>query len=251
MRGYATISPTTWQTDIKKLRGDLEAIAVYYHLTTSPHSNMIGLYTLPIAYLSYEIGTPHEGASKGLARVMEAGICSYDDDNEIVWVFEMAKTQVAPRLSPKDNKVISVAKLLAALPICPITLAFYRHYREAFHLADQIVLEEYERAFKAPSEPLRSKEQEQEQKQDHEKDLGSGSRPSGSEGKGDTYTHARESETQDPFDPPSSLEEGRALLAGKGVPARFMEDALHRLMKGKLFPCDIDDWKLEARGEAA
>lgn len=55
MRNFATIPPSVWQTDLKKLRGDVEAIAVHYHLTTSSHSTMIGIYPLPVMFLAYDI----------------------------------------------------------------------------------------------------------------------------------------------------------------------------------------------------
>ncbi|WP_334541620.1 hypothetical protein [Rhizobium leguminosarum] len=250
MRGYAAIPPSIWQTEIKKLRGDIEAIAVHYHLTTSTHSNMIGLYPLPLMFLAYEIGSPLEGASKGLRRVIEAGICTYDEASEIVWVHDMAKSQVAPRLSPKDNKVVAVAKQLAMLPICSITLDFYTHYRDLFHLGGQPILDEFERAFQAPSKPLRSKEQEQEKDQDQKKDLDTGTGPFGSEAKMDTYPHVRKNEPEDPFDPPRSVEEGKSFLLSKGLPPRYMDQALQRLMRGALFPCDIEAWIEEVRGAA-
>ncbi len=248
MRGYATIPPSIWQTDLKKLRGDVYAIAVHYHLTTSTHSNMIGIYPLPLMFLAYEMGSPLEGASKGLQKVIEAGICTYDEETEIVWVHDMAKTQVAPSLRPNDNRVVSVAKQIAMLPICQITLAFYAHYRDPYHLGDQPILNEFERAFRAPSKPLRSKEQEQEKKQDQDLDTGEGS--SGFEATRDTYLHARESEAEDPFDPPRSVEDGKSFLLSKGLPPRYMEQALQRLMRGVLYPCDIEEWIEEARGAA-
>lgn len=247
MRSFATIPPSIWQTEIKKLRGDVDAIAVHYHLTTSTHSNMLGLYLLPLVYLAYDMGSP-EGASKGLRKVIEAGICTYDEESEIVWVHDMAKSQVAPRLSPKDNRVVAVAKQLSMLPICQITLAFYAHYRELFHLGDQPILNDFERVVEAPSKPLRSKEQEQEKNQDQDLDTGAGQ--SGFEARRDTYPHARESDAEDPFDAPRSVEEGKSFLVFKGLPPQFMDQALQRLMRGKLFPCDIRDWIAEVRGAA-
>ncbi|NML73576.1 hypothetical protein HHL25_05485 [Rhizobium sp. S-51] len=246
MRKFATIPPSIWQTDLKKLRGDIEAITIHYYLTTCSLSTMIGIYHLPVVFLAYETGLDPEGASKGLRRVCEAGIASYDEGTEIVWVHQMAATQVAPRLSPKDNRVPSVAKQLAALPICPITLDFYRTYRDAYHFADQPSLDEFERGFQGASYTLRSKEKEKDKGQ--EQDLGQGEGQMGSGGKRDTYTHARENEDQEfPYDPAKSVEEGKAFLRRLGLPAKFTDQALQRLMRGSLFPCDIENWKNEAR----
>ncbi|QAZ46127.1 hypothetical protein [Mesorhizobium sp. Pch-S] len=245
MRAFAAVPPTVWQTDIKKLRGEPEAVAVYFHLLTSPHTNMIGMYPLDLQYVAIDLGSPLEGASKGLRRVCEAGLATYDEVNEIVWVHDMAISQVAPRLSPKDNRVQAVAKLLATLPICPITLSFYTRYRDVFHLRDALVLEDFERAsrspFEAPSEPLRSKEKEKEQ----DKDPGQGKEKLGSEGEELGATRVSD-EREDPYEPRSSIEDGRRFLIGIGVPVSRMETALQRLMRGALFPCDVDEWKHEA-----
>lgn len=247
MRSFAAISPTVWQTDIKKLRGDPEAVAVYFHLLTSPHSTMIGIYPLNLDYLAIDLGSPSEGASKGLRRVCEVGLASYDEANEIVWVHDMALSQVAPRLSPKDNKVSAIAKQLSMLPICQITLDFYRRFRELYHLWDLPIMEDFERAFRspfeAPSEPLRSKEKEK----DKEQDLGKDQNQFGSREIELGSTHAREDEQEFAFDPPSSVLEGRDFLVSKGIPVEFIETALQRLMRGALYPCDIEEWKREAR----
>lgn len=248
MRKFATIPPTVWQTDMKKLRGDTDAIAVHYHLTTSPHSTMIGIYPLPMIYLAHEIWGSSEGAyqgaSKGLRRVVEAGIASYDEENEIVWVHEMPITQVGASLAPKDNRVSAVAKHLLMLPICPITLSFYERFRNLYHLKDQIILDEFERGFQGASEGLRSKEKEQEKDQD----LGPEQENWALE---EEYTRAQENEAPElPYDPPNTIEEGRLFVMRMGVPSQFQEAAMQRHRRGALFPCDIENWKAEARTRA-
>ena len=46
---------------------------------------------LPKIIISHETGMSLEGASKGLQRCIEAGFCAYDDEAEVVWVYEMAR----------------------------------------------------------------------------------------------------------------------------------------------------------------
>ncbi|NDV88779.1 hypothetical protein GTW51_18960 [Aurantimonas aggregata] len=252
MRSFAAIPPVVWQMDIKKLRGDPTAIAVYYHLTTSPHSTMIGIYALDLHYLSIDLGIPFEGASKGLRRVIEEGLASYDEEHEIVWVHEMAISQVAPRLSPKDNRVLAVAKQLAQLPICQITLAFYARYRDVFNLRDALCLEDFERSsgrgFEGASEGLRSKEKEKEKDQD----LGEGQNKIRFDDERLVPTREAFDAQEFAFEPKPSLEENRKFLVQMGVPAHRMETALQRLIREALFPCDIAEWKTEVRnGRAA
>lgn len=248
MRSYATVPPSVWQTDVKKLRGDTDAIAAYFHLLTSPHSTMIGIYPLPIAYLAHDMGSPLEGASKGLRRVCEVGLATYDEDREIVWVHEMSCSQVGPRMSPKDNKVSTVAKLLEMLPICPITLSFYGKFRDLYHLKEQHCLEGFEIAFtspfEAPSEPLR-RGFTQEQEKEQEKDLGQDQDQIGSGGEELGSAHASEELPEEPF-PRMPMEQGKRFLAEIGCPPAFMQEALKRLLYGCLYQCDIDAWKIEA-----
>lgn len=247
MRNFAAVPPTVWQTDIKKLRGDPMAVAVYMHLLTSPHSTMIGIYPLSVDYLAVDLGSPFQGASEGLRRVCEASLATYDPMNEIVWVHNMAGQQIAPRLSPKDNRVQAVAKQLAMLPICPITLAFYERYRDVFHLRDALVLEDFERTLgrgsEGASEALRSKDKDK----DKNKDPGEETGQFGPEGGNLGATCARDDQFEQPYEAKSTVDEGRRFLVEIGVPAARMETALQRLMREALFPCDVEEWKREER----
>ncbi|MDM9629525.1 hypothetical protein QTL95_26940 [Rhizobium sp. S152] len=247
MRKFASVPPRVWQADLKAIRGDTEAIVVHYHLTTSGHANMLGLYYVPVAYIAHELGISSEGASKGLLSLMQAGICEYDFDRDLVWVREMAADQVAPQLSPKDKRVRGIAEQLAMLPICPTTLGFYQKYRLPFHLHDERCLEDFEMAItdfgEAPSKPLRSKEK------DKDKDLGEGKGPSGL-GTARSSKAASPQETMfTPFPIPSSPTEGRDFLSRHLVPKSQMDECLKRLLGGNLTPFDLEGI-VETRGAA-
>ncbi|MBX5020178.1 hypothetical protein HJB68_29220 [Rhizobium lentis] len=244
MRKFASIPPRVWQADLKRVRGNLEALAVHYHLTTSGHANMLGLYYVPVAYIAHEIGCPQEGASKGLLDLIEAKICSYDYQRELVWVHEMAADQIAPQLSPKDKRVKGVADQLAMLPICPITLGFYQRYRVPFHLYDERNLEEFEVSMpddaEAPSKALRSKEKE--------KDLEEGEGPSGFRGR---ESSEKTSETMfSPFPIPKSSADGRTFLLNKGVPGGQIDACLRNLLGGNFTPYDLEGILTDARSAA-
>ena len=75
MRDYGKISPSFWTGKTGKAikAGGQEAVVVAMYLMSSPHSNMIGMYYLPMMYLAHEAGLGLEGASKGLRRACEAG----------------------------------------------------------------------------------------------------------------------------------------------------------------------------------
>ncbi|EOT0437846.1 DNA-binding protein, partial [Escherichia coli] len=165
MRNYATISPQFWlgETGRKLRKSGPECMVVALYMMTSPHSNMLGLYYLPVLYIAHETGLDPEGASKGLQMACEAGFCSYDHDSEVVWVHEMAAWQVGESLKPGDNRCAGVRNEYSALLENPFLSLFYDKYKDDFHLD---VRRESCRKIEAPSEPLSSQEQEQEQERD-------------------------------------------------------------------------------------
>lgn len=178
MRDYATVSPVFWtgQTGRRLKAAGPDAMLVALYLVTSPHSNALGLYYLPALYVAHETGLPLEGASKALQRAQDAGFCAYDQDAEVVWVFEMARFQIGSALSPKDNRVKWVNEEYAKLPKCKFLKDFFDKYASAFHLKEARGGAHNTTPLEAPSEPHRSQEQEQDQDKE-EPSLRSGSCP--------------------------------------------------------------------------
>lgn len=135
MSDYRKISPLFWTGRMgKSLRGHPEAQIVATYLITAPSANALGLYYLPVVFIAHDTGLPFEGASEGLRRCIEGGFCAYDEDSEVVWVFEMAAWQVASKLSEKDNRVSWVNKQYKNLPDNPFLFDFFERYGEAFLL---------------------------------------------------------------------------------------------------------------------
>lgn len=161
MRDYAKVEPKAWHGETFKAlrRRGSEALLVGLYLTTSPSSNMLGLFAQPILYMAHETGLGEEGARKGLAACIEEGFCGYDEASEMVWVHEMAKYQIASELKPSDLRCKGIQKDFEALPRNPFLHPFFARYKDAFHLSPR-------RDMEAPSKPLRSQEQEQEQEQE-------------------------------------------------------------------------------------
>lgn len=147
MRDYAKVGPKAWQGNTFKVlrkRGP-EALIVGLYLMTSPNSNMLGLYSQPLLYMAHETGLGLDGALKGLQACIEVGFCAYDDDSEMVWVFEMAKYQVAYELKATDLRCKGIQKDYDALPDNPFLGQFHDRYAEVFHLTSR-------RDFKGPTE---------------------------------------------------------------------------------------------------
>lgn len=148
MRDYAKVAPQFWTGETgKKIRAaGAETVVVALYLMTCPHANMIGLYYLPKMYIAHETGLGMEGASKGLARAIEAGFCSYDEASEHVFVHAMARFQIADKLDPKDKRCKGIENELARAPKGLLLQGFMETYAVAFCIKNVS-------PFEAPSKP--------------------------------------------------------------------------------------------------
>jgi hypothetical protein len=171
MREYGKVSPKFWigSTGKKLRKQGLETQIVALYLMTCVNSNMIGMYYVPIVTIAHETGLTFEGAMKGLQGAIEADFCAYDDEAEVVWVYEMAIYQIAERLEERDLRSKGVQNEYDSIPESAFLLAFFEKYHVAFNMKSC-------RGIQAPSKPLLSQEhkqehkQEQEQEQEHEQE---------------------------------------------------------------------------------
>ena len=165
MRDYAQVTPNFWFGPTgKKLRASgphTQLVALY--LLTCPSANMLGMYYLPIINIAHECGLSLEGATEGLQRAIEVGFCSYDDDAEMVWVYEMAHYQIASALKPTDNRCAGVQREYDNQPQSKHLRGFYEKYQAAFHMKKARGNKARQ---EAPCKPLPSQEQKQEQEQE-------------------------------------------------------------------------------------
>jgi hypothetical protein len=149
---YSKITSRFWTgTTGRAIRGDLDAQVVAMYLLTNSHTNMLGYYYLPVAYISNDTGIPIEGASKGLRRLCEEGFCRYDEASEVVWVVEMAKVQIGASLEAKDKRVIAVTREYESLPNNAFLDEFYRMYGKVYHIKKR---RSFEGPSQAPSKPV-------------------------------------------------------------------------------------------------
>lgn len=163
MREYGKVSPQFWIGKTgKALRGNPNAQLLALYLMTSPHANMIGVYPCPIVYMAHETGMTIEGASEALRCLIEVDFCTFDADDEYVFVHEFAAHQVGESLDPKDKRCKGVENELFKVPKNQCWQAFTARYAVSYNL--QIPAEKASHS-EAPSKPLASQEQKQEQKQ--------------------------------------------------------------------------------------
>lgn len=188
MRGYAKVAPQFWfgytGKRIRRLGVEAQLLAAY--LISGQHANMIGLYYLPVPYIIADTPLTLEGAYKALENLRTVGFCAYDMDAEVVWVYEMAKYQVAESaecLKPKDKRCKGVRNEYLAVPDNAHLSDFFDKYAKVFHLEEKRAGRAFDGAqmsLISPFEPapklLRSQEQEQEQEQEQKAPPDGGSR---------------------------------------------------------------------------
>lgn len=138
MRDYATIAPQFWSGETGRAlrRAGPNALLVAMYLLTTPHSNGLGLYYMPVMYIAHDLNLGVDETKSALEGCINAGFCAYDYDADVVWVYNMARYQIGERLAPKDNRVTWVARLWEKLPKCTFLDEFRDLYAEAYGMAD-------------------------------------------------------------------------------------------------------------------
>lgn len=128
-RKFAKVYPNVWKS--KKLRevsAQAKLLAMYF--LTSPSYCMVGIYEQPQELIRKHTGLSEDMLDQAMHELFEVDFIRYDYDTEVVWVVDMALSQVADgRLSPSQKK--GVVNELARLSIeCqfPFVDDFIQHY---------------------------------------------------------------------------------------------------------------------------
>lgn len=241
MRDYGMVSPRFWIGETgRKLRKLPDAQRVAMYLLTAPMADMTGVFYCPVATILNDVGAPceplaypskglstpsegsltpldrgFEGVKKALLALQELGFCVYDFESEYVFVKEMARWQIAPKLKPSDNRSKGLRKTVENMPN-PMRARFIARYNEDFALGfDE---QEVEKMIsecgglisysEAPCKALPSQEQEQEQEQDISSRVSTETLSSAN-------ANASESAAENQTDLFDSIEEPRHNLVGK------------------------------------
>lgn len=171
MRDYGKVSPHFWigRTGKELRQAGPESQLVALYLLTSPHANMIGLYYMPLAFLSHETGLTIEGAKKGLNSAIKAGFCKYDEQSEMVWIIEMATHQIGEALKPGDKRCAGVQNEYNKVSDNLFLSEFYEKYSKQFNMTSSRISEtQITEKVQGASKGLASQDQEQEQEKEQD-----------------------------------------------------------------------------------
>lgn len=102
-----------------------------------PASEMSGVFYMPKYLIEGELGIPHDELENAIKILEEADFCRFYDD-EYVFVFNMARYQIADALSPDDNRWKSLMKDIEEMPD-NIRREFIIRYNDDFNLGYRII----------------------------------------------------------------------------------------------------------------
>lgn len=145
--------------------GGKEAQVLGTYLICSGHANMLGLYHLPLPYITTDTGTlSPKAVMKAFAALAAENVlfANYDAGTNFVWVREMARfrmglVQADAKLSAEDNRVKAANRLYEQLNPNPFLAPFYDRYHKVLHLRrrrDGPPLVALWRDTEAPSKPV-------------------------------------------------------------------------------------------------
>jgi len=159
MREFAKISPQIWTSEMgRKIKSlGLEARVISFYLSSNPSAHMTGVYYIPIVLIAHEAGISIEKTTNALDSLCQIGYCTYDYDQEYVWVHDMGVDQVCSQLKSNDNRVAAINTHYALLPRLSFLQDFYNKYARLFLLKN---CHDFITPLQAPSDTLRSNEKE-------------------------------------------------------------------------------------------
>ena len=164
MRDYGKVQTTFWTSaDTSTMTDTGRMLALY--LLTSPHSNILGCFHLPIGYVCEDLKWDAGRVSEGFAELSQKGFATHDLASK--WVVLHAYLKWNPIENP--NQGISAGRLFEQIPnrstVKPLLAMALRDFSKHFPIA---ILDQFETVSKPLLKPFRNQEQEQEQEQDQE-----------------------------------------------------------------------------------
>ena len=135
---YNRVAPEFWSGRTgRKLREygrDVQVVALY--LITCPTASPLGVYYLPIPTLCHEINITSEGAMKALQCLSTEAFSYYDATSEEIYVVEMAKYQIAERITGKDKRQSWIIEEAKKLSKSSHFERWYARYKTPFNLPE-------------------------------------------------------------------------------------------------------------------
>ena len=111
-RRFCKIRPSFWHSS-KVVRMSPKERLLALYLMTNPSFQMVGIYHIPKVLMAEHTGLCMDIVEACLASLEDIEFLRYDDDLQIVWVVDMALSQIAD--NPNANQIRGAEKELARL----------------------------------------------------------------------------------------------------------------------------------------
>jgi hypothetical protein len=140
MRSYTILLSPFWTgpTGKRITAAGKDARIVSTYVLSCDHSNMIGLYRLPLLYVMEETGLKRREILSAIEKLRSLEFSQYDEDTEFVWVREMARIQngllPGETLKEEDKRSKGIVALYKHLPSNPFLGPFFDRYADALRL---------------------------------------------------------------------------------------------------------------------
>jgi hypothetical protein len=106
MREYGKIHSSFWTSqDIRALSDDGRTLAAY--LLTSPHSNMLGCFRVPVAYVAEDLGWGMERVQEGFGELTSNHFATFNEGSKWVVIHKFLKWN-----QPENPNVVRAAEKL-------------------------------------------------------------------------------------------------------------------------------------------
>ena len=108
---YCRVLPSFWSDPKVKRRLSKEQKYLLLYFFTSPHTNLIGLYYLPLTYAEAETGLAAAEIREWIEGPLTPFV-SYDPETEEILVHRAARHQIGEELKERDNRTKAVERIL-------------------------------------------------------------------------------------------------------------------------------------------
>lgn len=164
MRDYGKVHSSFWTSeDTRRLTDDGRSLALY--LLTSPHSNMLGCFRLPDAYVAEDTQWSTARIGKAFADLEAAGFAIRDSAK---WVTLRKFLRWNPIENPNQGK--AAMKLFAQVPDGPAKRALAVAMMTLGSHLDRGALEPFRKGSETVPTGFRNQDQDQEMEQEQEQD---------------------------------------------------------------------------------
>jgi hypothetical protein len=125
---YRRILTSFWtDPEVRSRRLSTDQRILLLYLFTSPHSNLAGLYWLPLAYAAAETGLAVPDVEEWIQGPLSAYV-TYDHETEEVFVHRLARHNIGEDLKATDNRAKALERALLDIHSKPLLRLFFHNY---------------------------------------------------------------------------------------------------------------------------